>query len=153
MCGVITAALAVPPSFEIARLLLHGFSPCSKSLFFLLPKRKEGLFLEILYQNILALGEHWQMMVMWLIGGVLIFLAIKKEMEPTLLLPMGFGAILVNLPESGAKAVVDRLFQIDENVMRSLTIKLDFEPVAKAAAVVEEVAAVEEVAEVAADAE
>ncbi len=40
--------------------------------------------------------------VMWIIGGVLIFLAIKKEMEPTLLLPMGFGAILVNIPLSGA---------------------------------------------------
>ena len=44
----------------------------------------------------------WQMPVMWIIGGILIFLAIKKEMEPTLLLPMGFGAILVNLPLSGA---------------------------------------------------
>ncbi len=39
---------------------------------------------------------------MWIIGGLLIFLAIKKEMEPTLLLPMGFGTILVNLPLSGA---------------------------------------------------
>lgn len=39
---------------------------------------------------------------MWIIGGVLIFLAIKKNMEPSLLLPMGFGAILVNLPMSGA---------------------------------------------------
>lgn len=39
---------------------------------------------------------------MMAIGGVLIFLAIKKEMEPTLLLPMGFGTILVNLPLSGA---------------------------------------------------
>ena len=38
------------------------------------------------------------MLVMWAIGGVLIYLAIAKEMEPTLLLPMGFGAILVNLP-------------------------------------------------------
>ena len=44
----------------------------------------------------------WQQVVMWLIGGVLIYLAIKKDMEPTLLLPMGFGAILVNLPLSGA---------------------------------------------------
>ena len=43
-----------------------------------------------------------QMVVMWLIGGLLIFLAIKKDFEPTLLLPMGFGAILVNLPNSGA---------------------------------------------------
>ncbi len=44
----------------------------------------------------------WQQVVMWVIGGVLIYLAIKKDMEPTLLLPMGFGAILVNLPLSGA---------------------------------------------------
>ena len=40
--------------------------------------------------------------IMWIIGGILIYLAIKKDMEPTLLLPMGFGAILVNLPLSGA---------------------------------------------------
>jgi oxaloacetate decarboxylase beta subunit len=39
---------------------------------------------------------------MWAIGGILIFLAIKKDMEPTLLLPIGLGAILVNLPLSGA---------------------------------------------------
>ena len=44
----------------------------------------------------------WPQVVMWIIGGVLIYLAIKKGMEPTLLLPMGFGAILVNLPLSGA---------------------------------------------------
>ena len=40
--------------------------------------------------------------IMWVIGGILIYLAIKKDMEPALLLPMGFGAILVNLPFSGA---------------------------------------------------
>lgn len=39
---------------------------------------------------------------MWVIGALLIYLAIKKDMEPSLLLPMGFGAILVNLPMSGA---------------------------------------------------
>ena len=43
-----------------------------------------------------------KMLAMWVIGGVLIFLAIKKDMEPSLLLPMGFGAILCNLPNSGA---------------------------------------------------
>ena len=42
----------------------------------------------------------WQMVVMWVIGGLLIYLAIVKKMEPSLLLPMGFGAILVNLPLS-----------------------------------------------------
>ena len=44
----------------------------------------------------------WQMIVMWAIGAILIYLAIGKKYEPALLLPMGFGAILVNLPLSGA---------------------------------------------------
>jgi len=48
-------------------------------------------------------GElKWQMVVMWIIGGILVYLAIKKDMEPALLLPMGFGSILVNIPWSGA---------------------------------------------------
>ena len=48
-------------------------------------------------------ATQWmQYIAMWIIGGILIYLAIKKDMEPTLLLPMGFGAILVNLPFSGA---------------------------------------------------
>ncbi len=46
-------------------------------------------------------GEWLKMIAMWLIGGALIYLAIKKDMEPALLLPIGFGAILVNLPLSG----------------------------------------------------
>ena len=52
----------------------------------------------------------WHMPVMWIIGGILIFLAIKKDMEPTLLLPMGFGAILLNLPNSGAVEVIETLY-------------------------------------------
>ncbi len=56
--------------------------------------------MEFLYENLLCLT--WQQVVMWLVGGLLIYLAIKHDMEPTLLLPMGFGAILVNLPFSGA---------------------------------------------------
>ncbi len=56
--------------------------------------------MEILWENLLQIT--WQQLVMWAIGGILIFLAIKKEMEPTLLLPIGFGAILVNIPFSGA---------------------------------------------------
>ncbi|GHU76591.1 glutaconyl-CoA decarboxylase subunit beta [Clostridia bacterium] len=43
-----------------------------------------------------------QQVIMWIIGGILIYLAIARDMEPSLLLPMGFGAILVNLPMSGA---------------------------------------------------
>ena len=53
----------------------------------------------------------WQMVVMWVIGGALIYLAIKKDMEPTLLLPMGFGAILINLPFSGATEVIETLYK------------------------------------------
>ena len=56
--------------------------------------------IEELFGNVLNL--QWQQVVMWAIGALLIWLAIKKEMEPSLLLPMGFGAILVNLPMSGA---------------------------------------------------
>ena len=56
--------------------------------------------MEILYSNLGNLT--WQQVVMWAIGGLLIYLAIAKDMEPSLLLPMGFGAILVNLPMSGA---------------------------------------------------
>ncbi len=41
---------------------------------------------------------HWEYLIMYAIGGVLIWLAIAKEYEPALLLPIGFGAILVNLP-------------------------------------------------------
>ena len=52
--------------------------------------------MEILYENFP--NFHWQDIVMILLGCLLIFLAIKKEMEPSLLLPMGFGTILVNIP-------------------------------------------------------
>jgi carboxybiotin decarboxylase len=71
----------------------------------------KGLFimLDLLFGNIISITpEQWlKMVIMWIIGGILIFLAVKKEMEPSLLLPMGFGAILVNLPLSGA---IDQIF-------------------------------------------
>ena len=75
----------------------------------------EDLFImEVLIQNFSNIT--WQMLVMWAIGGVLIYLAIAKKMEPTLLLPMGFGAILVNLPVAvegtGVQHVLDTLFSI-----------------------------------------
>ena len=49
--------------------------------------------MEFLWEGLLSIT--WQQLVMYLVGAVLIWLAIKKEYEPTLLLPMGFGAILV----------------------------------------------------------
>lgn len=54
-----------------------------------------------LFSNFIALTD-WRYWVMWAIGGILIYLAIAKNMEPSLLLPLGFGTILVNLPLSGA---------------------------------------------------
>ena len=66
--------------------------------------------MEVLLQNFAHIT--WQMLVMWAIGGGLIYLAIEKEMEPTLLLPMGFGAILVNLPGTGVQHVLDTLFSV-----------------------------------------
>ena len=56
------------------------------------------------------LSITWQQAVMYVVGAVLIYLAIEKGFEPSLLMPMGFGAILVNLPLSG---VID---QISEGV-------------------------------------
>ncbi len=90
--------------------------------------------MNILYENLLCIT--WQQILMWGIGGYLIFLAIKKNMEPALLLPMGFGAILVNLPNSGAKAVLDTLFEIgiDNHELMPLLLfigigaMIDFEP-------------------------
>ena len=81
-------------------------------------KIQTGLnLLELLIANFANIT--WQSVVMWLIGGLLIYLAIAKEMEPTLLLPMGFGAILVNLPlavpGTGVQHVLGTLFDIGIN--------------------------------------
>ena len=65
-----------------------------------------------LFTPILEFGKdgNWKMIIMWLIGGILIYLAIKKEMEPTLLLPIGFGAILMNFPHSGIAEPLETLY-------------------------------------------
>ena len=55
--------------------------------------------MDFLLEGILAITP--QQLVMYVVGVLLIWLAIKKGYEPSLLLPMGFGAILVNLPLSG----------------------------------------------------
>lgn len=90
--------------------------------------------MEVLYENLLTIT--FPQVIMWVIGGVLIYLAIVKEMEPSLLLPMGFGAILVNLPNSGASAVIDHLFEIGINqhelfplvLFIGIGAMIDFEP-------------------------
>lgn len=77
----------------------------------------------------------WQQLVMYVVGAVLIWLAIKKEYEPSLLLPMGFGAILVNLPLSGvlnqtlqggisANGIIEWLFHVGIEASEALPILL-----------------------------
>lgn len=71
--------------------------------------------MQILLEGILAITPG--QIVMMLIGGLLMYLGIKKEYEPTLLVPMGLGAILVNFPGSsmiaqdGGHGVLDILFE------------------------------------------
>ena len=73
-----------------------------------------GKKMQVLLENFQYIT--FPLVIMWVIGGVLIYLAIAKEMEPTLLLPMGFGAILVNLPVAvegtGIQHVLETLFSI-----------------------------------------
>ncbi len=60
--------------------------------------------MEFLFSGVAELLQNpdsWKNLVMYGVGIILITLAIKKDYEPALLLPMGFGAILVNLPLSG----------------------------------------------------
>lgn len=56
--------------------------------------------MEELFAGFLSVG--YRQFIMYAIGGALIWLAVKKEYEPMLLLPIGFGAILTNLPLSFA---------------------------------------------------
>ena len=64
----------------------------------------EQMLINIPYIDLLAgfFGLTWKHVVMWIIGFILIFLAVKYDYEPALLLPIGFGSILANIPESAA---------------------------------------------------
>jgi len=81
-------------------------------MFMQIPAKRVLLSMADFFQSLLGnvTNVTWQMAVMWCVGALLIYLAIKKDMEPSLLLPMGFGAILVNLPLSGAVETLTTLF-------------------------------------------
>lgn len=67
------------------------------------------------------------MLVMYLIGGLLIFLGIKKKLEPALLIPMGFGAILVNLPLSGVmgnSGIIEWMFKVGIEMSEAMPLLL-----------------------------
>lgn len=89
--------------------------------------------MDFLIEGIMQLT--WQQILMWIIGGALIYLAINKNLEPALLLPMGFGAILVNIPLSGVldqtltnigpvKGIIDWLFQTGIEVSEMMPLLL-----------------------------
>ena len=86
-----------------------------------------------LWVNITAIT--WQQVVMYVVGAVLIYLAIEKGFEPSLLMPMGFGAILVNLPLSGVidqtsdalgevPGIIDWLFDVGIHASEAMPILL-----------------------------
>ena len=52
-------------------------------------------------------GLSWQNLLMFAVGGTLIYLAVRKGYEPLLLIPIGFGAILANLPNAMMSASAD----------------------------------------------
>ncbi len=77
----------------------------------------------------------WQQLLMICIGGLLIYLAINKGLEPALLLPMGFGAILVNIPLSGVlnqtlsgigevRGIIDWLFEVGIEASEAMPLLL-----------------------------
>lgn len=74
----------------------------------------------------------WKNLVMLAVGGLLIYLAIVKDFEPSLLMPMGLGAILVNLPFSGAvgtaadgsQGIIDWLFETGIEASEALPLIL-----------------------------
>ena len=76
--------------------------------------------------------EGVKMLAMYAVGALLIWLAIKKDMEPALLLPMGFGAIVVNIPFSGVidqegamlSGILDWLFKVGIAASEALPLLL-----------------------------
>lgn len=77
-------------------------------------------------------ADGWKNLVMILIGLLLIYLALAKDFEPALLLPMGFGAILVNIPFSGAvgfapdgsQGIIDWLFHVGIEASEAMPLLL-----------------------------
>lgn len=77
-------------------------------------------------------GDGWKNLIMIFIGGLLIWLALAKDFEPSLLMPMGIGAILVNIPFSGAvgmagdgsQGIIDWLFKVGITASEAMPLLL-----------------------------
>ena len=96
---------------------------------------KGGNYMDFSFLVSGILSITWQQAVMYVVGAVLIYLAIEKGFEPSLLMPMGFGAILVNLPLSGVinqysealgetAGIIDWLFEIGIEASEAMPILL-----------------------------
>ncbi|MDJ0805503.1 MAG: sodium ion-translocating decarboxylase subunit beta [Gammaproteobacteria bacterium] len=71
--------------------------------------------LEPLWQSTGIANLEWGQALMMSIGGLLIYLAVVKKFEPLLLLPIGFGAILSNIPLAGiggADGLLGYIYQV-----------------------------------------
>lgn len=95
--------------------------------------------MEFLIEGITKLGQEPERIVMFVVGALLIWLGIKKGYEPALLIPMGFGAILVNFPfsavldqtiisatgkEINAAGIIDWLFKVGIEASEMMPILL-----------------------------
>ena len=96
---------------------------------------KGGNYMDFSFLVSGILSITWQQVVMYVVGAVLIYLAIEKGFEPSLLMPMGFGAILVNLPLSGVinqtsealgetAGIIEWLFEIGIEASEAMPILL-----------------------------
>ncbi|MBR4796897.1 MAG: sodium ion-translocating decarboxylase subunit beta, partial [Spirochaetia bacterium] len=57
----------------------------------------------------------WQRLIMLAIGFLIVYLAVVKGFEPLLLIPIGFGTILVNIPGAGMGDAPDGMLHIIYN--------------------------------------
>jgi oxaloacetate decarboxylase beta subunit len=86
---------------------------------------KEDIIMDFLLSGIMDIT--WQQCIMYVVGAVLIWLAIGKGLEPSLLLPMGLGAILVNIPATGVlgnDGIIEWLFKAGIEASEALPILL-----------------------------
>jgi len=91
------------------------------------------LEIDFLTAGIMAIT--WQQLVMYAVGALLIWLAIKKDYEPALLLPMGFGVFLVNIPMTGVlnqvlpgvgevEGIIEWLFEVGIHTSEAMPLLL-----------------------------
>ena len=64
-----------------------------------------GEFFTSLYETTGLVGADWGTVLMWIISGALLYMGIFKQYEPLLLVPIGFGVLLANLPGAGMAVV------------------------------------------------